>query len=577
MKLPRTLLRVCAGLLLTAVICLALLWMAAPRLAERLIQRKLVRLGAPVEKLHLRSVTPWMLELEPVRLGKDPDAPTLGVVRVTYVPRELLRAKLRTVVLDGLQFVVRRSKSGAWEVAGVDRILTRRAESATVAQSRSFKQIVDLIPERVAVRAVTAIVETENGRSAFQMELNAERRDDKFDLRATLSGEGNKVAFAALLEAQPDRLSCIGKFSSLNIRGLDLGEAPVQITADRKAVRVEAAVKPPGSALAVTLALSANLETRTFTGSATLPPALVAESDPALAPFLPVSLKGALFSGTLGGRVEASWKSGAEPEAAAEATLTGGQFATADGKFDARGLECGLKLESLAPLRSFPSQKLKFALAHAVGTTLTDGKFTFRLDPPDTIFIEHGSFVWCGGKLSCAAARIAGGKPDGMVVLRAEQVDAGQLTGIMKKEFGGHAEGWLTGRVPLIFGKDGVRLGNVHLIGDPEKPGILQLDPDKWPGNQVDTLGVSPTVKKAMKQTLRNMSLTLLRLDALPKTDKSSTRLCLRVAGTPREDADLPPVDLTINLNIEDRQNLLWNLMNRSNQQNTPGTDADAW
>ena len=327
MKRPRTWLRVCVGLLLAAGIGLALLWMAAPRLAERLIQRKLVRLGVPVENLHLRSVTPWMLELEPLRLGADPDAPTLGALRVTYVPRELLRAKLRAVVLDGLQFVIRRSKSGAWEVAGADRILLRRADSSTAAQSRSFKQIMDLIPDRVAVQAITVIAETENGRSAFQMELNAERRDDKFDLRVTASGDGKKAAFATVVEAKPELLSCIGKLSSLNIRGLELGEIPLQITADRKAMRVEASVKPPGSALAAKLALSVSLESKTFTGSATLPPALVAESDPALAPFLPASLKGALFSGTLGGRADAVWIAGSAPKCMAEATLADGKFA----------------------------------------------------------------------------------------------------------------------------------------------------------------------------------------------------------------------------------------------------------
>ncbi|MEI7437928.1 MAG: YdbH domain-containing protein, partial [bacterium] len=341
------------------------------------------------------------------------------------------------------------------------------------------------------------------------------------------------------------------------------GEIPLQITTDGKAARVSAAINPPGSALSATALLSASFATKALAVSATIPSAAIAENDPLLAPFLPASLKSATFSGRVGGRADVNWKPGGEPQGSAEMKLSGGKFATADARFDVEGVECALKFESLAPLRSRPSQKLKFALAHAAGTSLTDGSFVFRFDPPETIFIEHGAFGWCGGKLSCAAARIVGGQPDGMVLLRAEQVDIGQLAGLAP-EFGGHTEGWLTGRVPILFGTNGVRLGNVHLIGDPDKPGLLQLDPGKWPGNQVDTLGVSPTVKKAMKDTLRNMSLNLLRIDALPKTDKTSTRLCLRIAGTPREDTDLPPVDLTINLNVEDRRSLLWNLLNQS-------------
>ena len=69
-----------------------------------------------------------------------------------------------------------------------------------------------------------------------------------------------------------------------------------------------------------------------------------------------------------------------------------------------------------------------------------------------------------------------------------------------------------------------------------------------------------------MKQTLRNMSLNVLRLDAVPENDPSATRLCLRLAGTPREDDGLPPVDLTINLTLQDPRNLLWALLNQSLQ-----------
>ena len=729
--------RAMGGLLLAAGVSLASLWIIAPRLAERKIRAELVRCGVAVPDLRVRSLTPWALELEPLRLGTEPDAPTIGALGVTYAPRELLRGKVRTLTLDGARFVVRRGQSGGWEVAGLDQLLPRRASAAT-SQPTPIREWITRLPDNMRLTHSVLVVDTGPVRLEFPLRaefrktgdgklaghlstqafgrtqtaavtvaapaaeevwsaglrlrlqlppppaiggvsfsippklecvvgvvvMNSDNREGRITAElpagtlkaewrggfvqmteveamfrlcwrdgtvefpsATLKGSlalahggfqfavpRAKLGLSSMLVwawSSPDtplrpsrpviacsfeegslhlpqaQLAMSGfcwkqeffcydgklrslpnaaetsdaRFHAVSWRGMQLGELPLQITAGGKTIRVEAAVKPPGSALSATVALSASLETQEVALSAIVPPTALAEKDPLLAPFLPAALTGARFSGMVGGRADVTWKPGGEPQGTAVLTLADGKFALADGTFDAAGVEGGLTLESLAPLRSAPRQKLKFALAHVAGTPLTDGKLTFRLDSPDTIFIEHGSFGWCGGKLSGAAVRITGGKPDGMVMLRAEQVDVGDLLGRVK-DFGGHAEGWLSGKIPLLFGPGGVRLGEAHLFTDPDKPGRLQLDPEKWPGNQVETLGASPTVKKAMQQTLRDMNLHLLRLDALPGNGTVGTRLCLRIAGTPRQDGDLPPVDLTLNLNLEG--NRLWDLLNRS-------------
>ena len=837
--------RTFVGLLLALLIFLAALWVAAPRLAEWQIYTELARLGVSVPELRIRSLTPWSLELEPLRLGEETDAPTLGALCVTYAPRELLHGKMRTVTLDGARLVIRQAKSGNWEIVGGDELLTKPApqNAATPTKPLTPKEIMALLPDNISVRDVSVVVVTETGRREFPVTLNAVRNGDKMGVFLSVKGFGGTlrntgtvmvedkgwlaatgnyrwqpppsvelggvrfgslgklagilnvnwdpklngcgflvsatggqaggdgwnakieemvacgyVAFGekrakwhvgmrglsaslpgkvtvqaerleggfrentadkdgklvmeytlynmslwipqadAMLDGLDARLAVAwseksglqstiyeqrcspNHIRSLKIRGVDFGKIPLQIKDEGTPLSIEAVLTPPGSAFSATVALSANLATRAialsatlppvavsekdpllapflppalkgaaFSGmvggradvtwqpggepqgtanltladgkfvaadakymvsgidgkmaadlgansatgtftlappgstlsatvalsanlatraialSATLPPATVSEKDPLLAPFLPPALKGAAFSGMVGGRADVTWRPGGEPKGTANLTLADGRFAMADGAFDVAGVECGLALESLVPLRSAPSQKLKFTLAHAAGTPLSDGKFAFRLDPPNTVFIEHGSFGWCGGRLTCAAARITNGKPDGMVMLRAEQVDVGQLLGLAK-DFGGHAEGWLSGKVPLLFRADGMRLGKVQLFADPEKPGLLQLDPEKWPGNQVDTLGADPTVKKKMKLTLKDMNLSMLRLDALPGNQQEGTRLRLRLAGTPRLDSDLPPVDLTLNLNLEVRQNRLWELLNRSMQ-----------
>ena len=728
--------RAFAGLLLALLLFLASLWIAAPRLAEWKLRAEFARLGVSVPELRVRSLTPWSLKLEPFCLGTEPDAPTLGALCVTYSPRELLRGKVRTVTLDGARLVLRKVKSGGWEMVGLDKFLSKRTDSATPAKPLTPKELLALLPDNVSVRGVSVIAATANGRMEFPAELSAVRYGNVVDVRITAEGFGGKLCVVGTVLELPSRLRgwgdgpdtvayhgkiqlfppqkmerggmCVvvpeklggtlalqwdprtdsikvsanlptgmlelygngwrgriknadldGGFTvekngvgysldvelrglsasltngtglevekiecslhgavnegfkvecslrnadlripqaeteldglearmavswsekggwqstiyeqrcspdqarALKIHGIDFGKIPLRIKEEGAPLFVEAVVTPPGSALSATVVLSANLDTQEVAVSATLPSAAVSEKDPLLAPFLPPSLNGATFSGTVGGKLDATWKPGGEPKLTAKLTLAEGRFATGDGTFNVVGVECGLTLESLVPLRSLPAQKLKFTLAHAAGTPLNDGKFAFRLDPPNTVFIEHGSFGWCGGRLTCAAARITDGKPDGMVMLRAEQVDVGQLFGLAK-DFGGHAEGWLSGKVPLLFRPDGMRLGDVHLFTDPEKPGLLQLDPMKWPGNQVNTLGADPAVKKKMKLTLNDMNLNLLRLDTLPGNKQEGTRLCLRFAGTPRKDDDLPPVDFTLNLNLEVRQNRLWELLNHA-------------
>ncbi len=734
----RRLARLGGGLFCVASLLVAALWIAAPRLAEWKLRGELSRLGVPAGELRVRSATPWALELEPLRLGADPDAPFLGTLRVEYTPREILRGHLRSVELDGTRLVIRRAKAGGWELAGAGQLLPKRAESATAPKPLSAMEILSLIPNSISVRGASVVVETENGRQEFPVRLNAVRSGAAVDVRLTAEGFGGKLEVAGAVVAKvpprggvwtgggPESVGYAGNFKmhlppraelggrrlvsprtiggtieaqwspgvnpafmagvtlkaesveirgdgwtalaadfflnggvdgtgmkmdaglrgvsvnladgtsltaetmefplrsmdgglradctlrngslripqaelevtgadadlavawsekeglravifeqktnvdqirSVKLHGLELGPVPLRIEGEGKWLRVGASVKPPESAFSAEVALSAKLETREVALSATVPPAAVTEKDPLLVPFLPAALKGSTFSGTAGGRADATWKPGGEPKCAAVLTLAGGRFATADGKFDAAGVECALDLESLIPFRSRPAQKLQFTSAHASGVPLENGRLAFRVDPPDTIFIEHGSVGWCGGKLTLAAARMTGGKPDGVILLRADSVDLGRVLGLMK-EFSGHAEGKLTGRVPLIFRDGGMRVGDVCLFTEPGMPGLLHLDPDRWPGSTLDGAIADPVARKMVKLTLKDMKLDLFRLQSLPGSGKAGApQFRMRLSGTPRTDRNLPPVDLEVNRNITGP---LWELLGLPSGTNAP-------
>lgn len=343
-------------------------------------------------------------------------------------------------------------------------------------------------------------------------------------------------------------------FGDLSIKG----EADLA----RMALTATGTLLPPGSALAVDLKLLGDLKSRRFNATAILPPTRITQADPLLAPLLPPKLKSASFSGEAAAEVNAVIVPGTPLAGTAKFTFKDGQFKAADGKYDVSGLAAEMRLEELWPPRSAPAQPITFTVAHVLGSPLENGAFAIRFDPPYTLFLEDGSMEWCGGQLTCAAVRMVGGRPQGPVMLRADRVDIGRLCSLMK-DFSGHAEGYITGKIPLVFGKDGVRLGDAFLSFDPERPGSVQLDPDKWPSNKLDMVIREPTARKMTKQTLKDMRLETFRLEVSNNAQKGETKINFHIAGSPRADKNLPPVDLNVNFNIEDMEGGIWKLLNQ--------------
>jgi hypothetical protein len=243
-----------------------------------------------------------------------------------------------------------------------------------------------------------------------------------------------------------------------------------------------------------------------------------------------------------------AWKPGGDPKCTAGLTLADGKFVAVDGKFDAEGITGALAFDSLLPLRSAPSQKVTFKAAHAGGMPFGDGRLLFRVDSPEALFVEYAGIGWCGGRLSVGALRLLNGWPEGVVVLRADQVDLGRFLEQMKAFDNGHAEGVLSGRLPLFFGPDGIRLGALHLATESGTPGVLQLGPGTLMTMITGALPQQAGLRENVAKALADLDLQLFMVEHDAKAAEGGDPLRIRIAGRSRKDDTLQPVDITVNV-----------------------------
>ncbi len=343
-----------------------------------------------------------------------------------------------------------------------------------------------------------------------------------------------------------------GSWQSCTWRGLDLACREFRSEPAPAGAALVLKVQPQGSvaAPAVRAVFRRDAESAGVTATvvAELPDTIFLEGD-ALTTALLRDAGGWVFSGTVGGRAEGEWRPGQPVTSHGEVRLAGAQ-ARNDGKaVSISGIDTSVTLLSLLPVRSAPAQTVRFRevrLEKPGKVQLGPGELIGQAELPDRFFLERGEVGWSGGKLRTYALHINRLRPEGQALLYAENIDIGGVLGLFRG-FTGKGAGRLFGRIPLQFSPNSIRLEDAYLYVPPGQGGTLELNQTGWMKDTLSASGASAGTVSSVQKALADFKFNVFRVD-LEGAASGEAVLRLQLKGRARQDEDLPPVDLNLNI-----------------------------
>lgn len=149
------------------------------------------------------------------------------------------------------------------------------------------------------------------------------------------------------------------------------------------------------------------------------------------------------------------------------------------GKMKCSGIDAEIKMKDLAEFTSGFSQELGFAGIDIAGLSLNSGKIIFRIENPETIFIEEGEFAFCDGKVLINPFRFETGKDEFKISLFCDRIDFDKMVNlIMGKQIAfGNAE--LNGILPVTISKGIPVFRDAYLYSTPGVGGNLKFTESK--------------------------------------------------------------------------------------------------
>ena len=154
--------------------------------------------------------------------------------------------------------------------------------------------------------------------------------------------------------------------------------------------------------------------------------------------------------------------------------LQNGRLEFPEKKYVLDNINLTLLMPSLPDLRSAPAQKILFDKASVGDLTFEHGKVVWQLESPDSIFIEEGVVSWAGGRIFTNAVRISSDRKEFVVPIFCDRL---RLTEILN-QFGvsnAEGEGTVSGRIPLLVGKDTIRFEDGFLYSSPGQGGSVKV------------------------------------------------------------------------------------------------------
>ena len=154
--------------------------------------------------------------------------------------------------------------------------------------------------------------------------------------------------------------------------------------------------------------------------------------------------------------------------------MQNGRFEYPDKNYTIDNINFSFLMPSLPDLHSAPAQEIIFDEASVGNLVFKQGKVVWQLESPDSIFIEKGVFSWAGGRVFTNAIRISPAKKEFVVPIFCDRL---KLTELLNQfgVTGAEGEGTVSGRIPLLVGKDSIRFEDGFLFSSPGQGGSVKV------------------------------------------------------------------------------------------------------
>ncbi|MBW2485757.1 MAG: YdbH domain-containing protein, partial [Deltaproteobacteria bacterium] len=151
-----------------------------------------------------------------------------------------------------------------------------------------------------------------------------------------------------------------------------------------------------------------------------------------------------------------------------------GRIENSEKKYTLEGIDISVLLPSLPDLRSSPAQKILFKKATAENLVFEDGRITWQLESPESVFIEEGVFRWAGGRVFTNAVRLSPDIKNMVIPIFCDRLRLADLL----EQFGvsnAQGEGTVNGRIPLTVGKNKIHFEDGFLYSSPGQGGSIRV------------------------------------------------------------------------------------------------------
>lgn len=231
-----------------------------------------------------------------------------------------------------------------------------------------------------------------------------------------------------------------------------------------------------------------------------------------------------------------------------------------DMDMEAAGISGSVLLDDFFPLTTPGNQRMEIQRITIGQLELVDGFVTFRLESPESIFVEKTSWnLPEGGFIAAHAARIDLQDFNADFEVFFEDIDLVQLVSrVSQEKIAG--SGRVYGRVPLLYKQDQVTIGQGYLYSVPGT-GRLGIIDEEW----LDILLLYvrqamkghpylATVSERLEQALRDFEYDFLSVKLEPGPDDTSARIEIRGKGVQGD----PPQEVgSLVINVNDLQEIV--------------------
>ncbi len=233
-----------------------------------------------------------------------------------------------------------------------------------------------------------------------------------------------------------------------------------------------------------------------------------------------------------------------------------------------KNIRTSLHLPTLPELNSSPRQTISIDSIKVGGLFFSDAKFDYRIESPESIFIEKGILQWAGGRLHTGSLRINPRRPEINTAFYCDRIVLAELF----QQFGladVSGEGRISGRLPVSFQPGKLVIDNGFLFSTPGETQVLEINDSPFLTTIIPGKDERISPLQFAGAALKNFEYDWAKL--LMNTEDENLRIELRVFGKPVEplpfqfDADkssfvrLPknhratirqPLNLDVNFNV---------------------------